>query len=353
MGARAGQTRAGRTADAARGGARGTRERTSSARSGNEWPREQVTEIQRSRLVAAAVRTVEELGYADATVGRITARARVSRRTFYELFANREECLAEVLVYVVGLIESELAAVDLPGRAWRERVRLGLWTILSFFDREPVLARVCVVQSLQGGAVVIERREQILARLAAILDEGRLERGRGERTPLTAEALVGATLAVIHTRLSRASREPLRGLLGELMGMIVLPYQGPASARRELSRPAPNQSPGAHPAAVKFAPVGSDPLDGIAIRVTYRTAKVLEGVGASPGVSNRQVADYAGISDQGQVSKLLSRLERLGLLANQGAGHSKGEPNAWQLTSRGELVARSVGARVPREVRAA
>ncbi len=74
------------------------------------------------------------------------------------------------------------------------------------------------------------------------------------------------------------------------------------------------------------------------MRLTYRTTKVLEGVGAHPSASNRKIADYAGIADQGQVSKLLTRLERLGLLQNTGSRHTKGEPNAWQLTAKGQLV---------------
>ena len=65
---------------------------------------EQIVEIQRSRLLAAAVAAVDELGYADTTVGDMTNRARVSRRTFYELFSNREECLAAVLEDVVALV---------------------------------------------------------------------------------------------------------------------------------------------------------------------------------------------------------------------------------------------------------
>jgi hypothetical protein len=40
----------------------------------------------------------------------------------------------------------------------------------------------------------------------------------------------------------------------------------------------------------------------------------------------------------------LRRLERLGLLANGGPGHLKGEPNAWRLTAQGELVAGSIRA---------
>jgi AcrR family transcriptional regulator/DNA-binding MarR family transcriptional regulator len=314
----------------------------------------QVAEIQRSRLLAGAIRAVEELGYADATVAQITSRARVSRRTFYELFANREECLAAVLDDVLALIEGELAARDLQRLPWRERTRTGLWTILSFFDREPVLARVCIVQALRGGPTVLARREEIVARLAAAVDEGRLESSRpGDFTPLTAEGLVGAAFAIVHARLLRERSKPLRDLLGELMSLIVLPYQGAATARREQTRVAPAPLPVQARKFVHVARAEHDPLDGVPIRVTYRTVKVLEGVGEHPGVSNRQIADYAGIADQGQVSKLLARLERLGLLANQGAGHQKGEPNVWKLTVKGELVARSIRAQPPRRREAA
>ena len=146
---------------------------------GSSAPREQLVEIQRSRLMAAAVAAVDELGYADTTVSDVTSRARVSRRTFYELFSNREECLTAVLEDVVALVEGELVAADLEGLGWRERVRGGLWVILSFLDREPVLARVCVVQALRGGTEVLERREEILTGLAGVVDEGRMEGARG------------------------------------------------------------------------------------------------------------------------------------------------------------------------------
>ena len=116
-----------------------------------DTPRVQVDEIQRSRLLVAAAAVIDELGYEQTSVARITARARVSRRTFYELFGNREECLVALLDEVAGRVEGELAAAGLEGLAWRERVRGGLWTILSFFDGEPVLARICVVQALHGG----------------------------------------------------------------------------------------------------------------------------------------------------------------------------------------------------------
>ena len=211
-----------------------------SRESGGTFSHARLTEIQRVRLLAAAIRAVDELGYADTTVADITSRARVSRRTFYELFADREACLAAVLEDALGLIGAELAAANLDGLAWRERIRAGLFTILSFLDREPVLARVCVVQALRGGPQVLGRREAILAQLASVVDEGRRSSVRAERcTPLTAEGLVGAAFSIVYARLLRGERRPLVGLLGELMGMIVLPYQGASTARREQVRPAP------------------------------------------------------------------------------------------------------------------
>ena len=74
--------------------------------------------------------------------------------------------------------------------------------------------------------------------------------------------------------------------------------------------------------------------------MTYRTARVLECIERQPAASNRDVADNAGVKDPGQISKLLARLERLGLVENTGEGaHAKGEPNAWALTPLGKQVA--------------
>ncbi len=303
-----------------------------------------VVEIQRSRLLAAAVGSIDELGYTRTTVGSITDRARVSRRTFYEAFANREECLRAVLEDVFATVGGELDAEGLEELGWRERVRMGLWTILSFLDREPALARVCVVQALHGGPAVQERRERILVRLAVVVDEGRKEGDSraGGCTPLTAEGVVGAAFMIVYARLLRRERRPLTDLLGELMGMIVLPYQGAAAARREQTRSAPAARRGVTRASTKSEPVLADPLEGVTMRLTYRTVRVLEGVAECPGASNRQIAKHAGITDAGQVSKLLRRLERLGLLANTGPGHAKGESNAWALTAMGEQVAQSI-----------
>jgi AcrR family transcriptional regulator/DNA-binding MarR family transcriptional regulator len=324
-------------------------------------PRARVVEIQRSRLLTAALGAVDEIGYSRTTVAHITGRARVSRRTFYDLFDNREDCLLAALESVVELIGDELLAAELDGLSWRERVRMGLWTILSFLDREPVLARVCVVQALRGGPRVLERREQVLAGLAREIDRGREESEKANASPpLVAEGLVGAAFAIVYGRLLRGEPGALGELHGELMGMIVLPYLGPGVAARERRRGTGTFSSGRKmPAGLKSparladdlpgdsTTFTTDPLATLPMRLTYRTARVLETIAEQPGVSNRLVGEHAGVSDQGQISKLLARLERLGLIENAGEGQRAGEANAWRLTGTGERVAQSIRAHSP------
>jgi AcrR family transcriptional regulator len=304
--------------------------------------------MQRSRLLAAAVVSVGELGWSGVTVASIATRARVSRRTFYDLFSDRDDCLLAVCEDTTERIAAEIAStiVATDGLSWRERVRRGLWVVLSFFDREPELARFCVVQSASGGQRVLEWREALLERLTTMVQDGAPQRGNGvARVPaLTAEGTVGAVLTILHRRLSSSEREPLGDLLGALMALIVLPYLGPGAARSESTRPVPPVPVALAYSSSSLVGMGGyragqdDPLADVPMRLTYRTARVLRATAEYPGGSNRRIGERADIYDPGQISKLLTRLERIGLLQNTGIGHSKGEPNAWHLTDLGERV---------------
>ena len=121
------------------------------------------------------------------------------------------------------------------------------------------------------------------------------------------------------------------------MSMIVLPYLGARAAGRELSRP-PLETP---PTTRADADAAQDPLEGLNMRLTYRTVRVLMVIAEHPGASNREIAEGSGIVDQGQISKLLNRLARLKLVENLGEGQEKGAANAWHLTARGAQVERA------------
>jgi AcrR family transcriptional regulator len=294
-----------------------------------------VARIQRVRLLAAMVEVVVERGASNVTVAHVVERAGVSRRTFYELFSDGQACFVDALDDAYARArERVLPAYESSGR-WRERIRASLAELLAFLDDEPVMGRLLIVASLGAGAKAQERRSVVLVQVIDAVDAGRKEAKAGLHvTRLTAEGAVGGALSVLHTRMLD-DEEQLVKLTNQLMAMIVLPYLGPAAARGELSRPIPLKSPNGN----NNNRARADPLFGLGMRLTYRTVRVLLAVAAHPGSSNRGVGAEAGISDQGQISKLLARLQRLGLVENQSRdGSGRGEPNAWRLTQRGHEV---------------
>jgi AcrR family transcriptional regulator len=302
-------------------------------------PRGQVTEIQRGRMLAAAVDAVEELGYQKMTVAQIIGRAKVSRKTFYDVFADRQACFLAAFdqATAYGRVQLMEAYAQQPG--WREGVRSALARLLELLDDEPGLAKVCVVEALAAGPKVLERRGEVLDELAQAIDRGRSLDGTDLPLPdLTAEGVVGAIFAVLHNRLLDCSPAPFADLLGSLMSIVVLPYLGAGAASDELGRPAPErrrEGPGPE------LPRNNDPLGGLNMRLTHRTVRVLVVIAERPGASNREIAEGSGIADQGQISKLLSRLARLELVENSGGGQERGASNAWRLTARGAQVERA------------
>jgi AcrR family transcriptional regulator len=306
-----------------------------------------VTELQRVRLLDAAFAVVAEDGYKRMTARRVSGRAGVSNKTFYDLFTDREDCFLAAFDHAVD----ELAAVVIPAyqgeKEWTARIRAGLGALLGFLDGEPALRRLVFVEALGAGPRVLERRARVLGDLGSVIEGGRagVKTGR-ELPPLTAESVVGAAFSVIHTRLLEQSPGPLTGLLNPLMATIVLPYRGHAAAERELVRPVPESPSVSSRPSKGDVPVrrAGDQSQFTDFRPTHRTQTVLAAVAelAGRGLSpnNRQVSDGAGISDQGQISKLLARLEGVGLLQNTG-GETQGVPRAWQLTPRGEEILRA------------
>jgi AcrR family transcriptional regulator len=325
-----------------------------------------VVEMQRRRLLLAMEELAGEEGLAEITVGAVCKRSRVSRRTFYDLFEHRDDCFLAAFEHAL----EEIAQIVLPayesGGAWHERIRAGLEALLATFDERPQLARLCVVETLKGGPTVLARRGELLETLAVAVDEGRAEGGgkpkrarvgdqahAGTGPPtLTAESVVGGVLAVIHARLltprdGGREHDPrsLLELTPALTGMIVLPYLGQAASQREIERPVSTSDSGARANGDgRPARPPADPFRDMPIRITYRTARVMAVIAADPGASNRKVGDEAGASDQGQVSKLLKRLEQAGLIENGGPGGESGEPNAWRLTPQGEAIHTALGA---------
>ncbi len=323
--------------------------------------RNEVQDIQRARILSAMIEVSSQHGYIGAAVAPVVARAGVSRRTFYELFEGREDCFLAAFEWGIEQARVAMLGAQEGLRTWRERVRAALAGLLGLLEDEPELARVCVIEALAAGPLVLARRGEIMNELSAALGDGAPQPRRGAEMPLlTAEGVVGGAFSVIHARLleqahdlmagagpsqgsgGEASRA-LIGLHGQLMALIALPYLGPSAAGEELTRQPPELE--------SRERVGPRPdtgagrlLERLDMRLTYRTVRCLMFVAENPGCSNREIARGAEMADEGQASKLLARLTKLDLIANSQA-HGPGYPNRWTLTTRGEQVLLTVKAR--------
>jgi AcrR family transcriptional regulator len=308
----------------------------------NGLSRDDVTGIQRARLLTGVFDAVQELGYPRTTVAEIIRRAGVSRKTFYDIFSGREDCFVALLEETVARAAIVAGGALYESRHWRVGIRSALGRLLLLMEREPAVARLWLVEATKGGDRVLERRAQAVEHLANLIGEGRdATKSACDPPGAVAEGVVGGALEILHARVVSSPEAPLTELLGPLMYLIVLPYLGERVARDELNKPAPEVAPGEPTRAPAAA---GDPLDGLDMRLTYRTVRVLVVIGERRGASNREVAEASGVDDQGQISKLLSRLARLQLIENRGPGQAKGGANAWQLTQRGKHLVRATQA---------
>ena len=302
-----------------------------------------VGEFQRARILGAAIEVGCERGLAATTVGKVIARAGVSRRTFYEQFSDRDDCLLALFDQTVERAAGRMRESHRADGSWAQRIRAGLLELLLFVDAERELVKLCAELAFGGDLRFLARRVTLTAQLTSALNDGRPVRA-GWPPPLIVESVIGAVTSVIYARLHERPPASFVDLLRPLMAVVLLPYRGMALARRELARPLPE--PVAPPSPPP--PPVTNPLEGLSFRFTYRTLCVLDAIADRPGASNREVAQSAGVKDQGQISKLLSRLKRLGLIADRESRSPGRSRNAWRLTARGTDVHRMMLAELGR-----
>ncbi|HEY3865677.1 MAG TPA: TetR/AcrR family transcriptional regulator [Solirubrobacteraceae bacterium] len=197
-----------------------------------------VSDIQRGRLLSATFALIGEAGFEGMNARRVSERAGVSNRTFYEFFSDREDCFLAAFNYAFDGLELEARAGWESQLGWTARVRAALSALLVALDREPAVRRLVFVEALAAGPRVLASRARVLESLAGVVDGGRANTKAPRRLPpLVAEGVVGGAFGVIHARLLELRPEPLVELLGSLMAMIVLPYRGSTAAAGEIELP--------------------------------------------------------------------------------------------------------------------
>lgn len=187
---------------------------------------------QRERLLAAAAQAAAERGYSEMTVADVIKIASVSRRTFYEHFANKEAVFLAAYDAVDDHLHTVLAAAAEGKEDWPDRVVAVISALIDFFAGRPDLARLYLVEALALGDAFEERAERSTMRLSELL-AGRGAAGTDERQPAAEmeEAIAGGLLASLRRRVSTGEAEHLRRFTAPSVEFALSPYLGAARAR--------------------------------------------------------------------------------------------------------------------------
>jgi AcrR family transcriptional regulator len=203
--------------------------------------REEVAAQQRTRILAATVDVVAELGYPETRVVDVIKRAGVSRKTFYELFDDKEDCfLAAFEVAAGALIKVTNDGYEsAPDASWPDRLRLGLTNFLGIIAERPNAAKFCIVEVLAAGPKALARRDAVMRQFT-----GYIERGRSETSvdlpAMTSLALVGGIYELLYSEILHGATGSLPGRLPDVLYWVVHPFLGDeqAEAEREKTRAA-------------------------------------------------------------------------------------------------------------------
>ncbi|MCR3718071.1 transcriptional regulator, TetR family [Prauserella flava] len=93
----------------------------------------------RRRLLDGLAAELAAGSYRDATVAGIVRRARTSRRTFYQHFADRDECFVTLMAETTGeMVRYVSEAVD-ETEPWPEQVRSAVEAWFAYAEAEPAI----------------------------------------------------------------------------------------------------------------------------------------------------------------------------------------------------------------------
>jgi AcrR family transcriptional regulator len=195
-------------------------------------PRAFVVQNQRDRIFDSLAAVCAERGYPATTVEAVTLHAGVSRRTFYDLFADKEDCFISAYDLIVDRLLGAVEDAYLAGeRPWAQRLAAALRAVIEGFTAEPAIARLVIVEVLAAGRLALAHRDAALARFAAFFQAGRAALPRAmEDQELVAQAVIGGLYETLFTYTIGGHVDRLSELLPDLVYCALVPYLGHAGA---------------------------------------------------------------------------------------------------------------------------
>lgn len=186
------------------------------------------TDENAARLLDGLAAAIAEKGYASTTIADIVRHARVSKRTFYETFADKEACfLASYRAVTERMMTTIAYAVDANG-AWQEQVDAAARAYLHVLEENPALTRTFLVEIHAAGPKALQLRREVHQQFAELL-RGLVAAGRRKHpeirplSPMMATAVVGAINELVLVAVEGGGRlRDLERTATELLNAVLL-----------------------------------------------------------------------------------------------------------------------------------
>jgi AcrR family transcriptional regulator len=286
---------------------------------------------QRDRLVAATGQLAAELGSSAIGVHHICQRAGISRRTFYDLFTDRDACFVDAHQEAFGRLVGHLAeAVADAGAEWEDRAVAVTQALLGAWDADRVLAHLCLVSSVSGSSETMGSRRAAIVQVAGLLADA-------PEQPLAAEPVLAGAIGSVWELAFRSLTEDPNNSISDLAGTAIYLVLAPFVGRRQAAARAAGRG-GATAYVTRWTPTVTGASEDRGLLVTELTGQTLRYLNGHPGAANVDVARAVDVRHESQMSRHLGRLERAGMVCRR----KEGRTNAWCLTARGEEAARTL-----------
>ncbi len=181
-------------------------------------------------LVGMAERCAAK-GFEATSVDDVCEAAGVSRASFGDLFAGKEDCLAATVEAGVEQARRAVAEATSPDRTWAANLRDGATALLRFLAGRPTFAHIMLVEAPVAGGRAVAPTESARAELLALLERGR-ERAADEIPARAARGALAGAEALVVRRLVAGEAGGLAAIAADVVYMLAVPFLGVGEAQR-------------------------------------------------------------------------------------------------------------------------
>jgi AcrR family transcriptional regulator len=219
----------------------------------NQKSRTDRKSTQRERLIAGMIAAADRYGYAGANIAHVIEHAGVSRPTFYEYFADKDDCFLATHREISRLLVAEIrhaVAASAPERAVDAAIR----TLIRLSEEYPDRAGFLTNEAVAAGWRGLDEHDRLIDEIGQIVEHSSATAATGTPTPdLPIQVVLGAGRWLLAPALRRGERD-LKALGDEIIRWVES-YERPNGEHRwHTLEPGPELAPSPHVAQISLHP---------------------------------------------------------------------------------------------------